>query len=295
VKIKMARRDLANLDRDMNQSLGRIINEYYRDGSTGQVISEGGLIPGGSAQDIFEVSATQNYLLGTKLEKDGAVYRYAKTDTGTALVAGNLLESAAYGGGSSTTEQDLTVATASEDEDTFAYGTLKSSGATAANAFAEGFYIAHGAASAGGGQIMKIASHAASTGKTSVKFNLEEALPVGVSTGATATILANPFKAVKKTAATTAVGTVVGIPRVAVPVATPYFWAQRKGFCACLNSSGTATTIGKKLHRDLVTAGCCVIDNNSTGVPTAILTETIGYAAIPAAVSTYAGIYLELE
>ncbi len=291
----MARQDLALLDRDINQSLGRVISEYFLDGSTGQVISEGGLIPGGAAQGVFEVDSTQNYLLGTKLTKDDAIYRYAKCDTGTAIVAGDLLESAVYGGGTVTYEEDLTVETASTGGDTFAYGTLKSSGATAVNHFAEGYYCVNsGAASAGMGQIRKIASHLASTGTTSVKFNFEEALAIGVSTGATAVVICNPYKNVKKTPVTTAVGMVVGISEVAVPVATPYFWCKRKGYAAALCSSGTAITIGKGLYRDLGTAGSVVIDNTSSGF-VSLLTEKIGVACTPADVADNAIVYLTLE
>lgn len=290
----MSRRDLSALDRDIGQDWSRIIMEYFRDGSTGAVISEGGLIANGTAQGVLSVSATQNYLLGTKLEKDRKIYRYAQTDTGTALAAGTLLESPAFGGGADAAEEDCPVDTASTAGSTYGYATLQSTGGAAANAFQYGHYIVNdGGSTAGEGQCMKIASHPVSTaGSTSsIKFTFEEALPVGITTGAAVTLLANEFKDVIITTSGTAVGMVVGVSRVAVPVATPYFWCQRSGIASCLCSTATAQSIGKKVHRYLGLAGGVVISDATTGM----LTEVVGSAAMAGDVTDSVVVNLTLE
>lgn len=290
----MSRRDLSALDRDIGQDWSRIIMEYFRDGSTGAVISEGGLITSRTAQGVLSVSATQNYLLGTKLEKDRKIYRYAQTDTGTALVAGTLLESPAFGGGADVAEEDCAVETASTAGSTYGYASIISTGGAAANAFQYGHYIVNdGGSTVGEGQCMEIASHPATTSSGSVKFTFGEALPVGITTGASVTLLANEFNDVIITTTGTAVGMAVGVSRVAVPVATPYFWCQRKGITACLCSTGTAQTIGKKIHRDLSYPGAVVIDNITTG--TLVITEVVGCAAMAGDVGDSVVLNLTLE
>jgi hypothetical protein len=72
------RQDLANLDRDIRQPLGRVIQEAFKHGIDCDII-QGGLIPGRSVQSSYEASVIQNYLLGSRRTSwDGRVYRYAK-------------------------------------------------------------------------------------------------------------------------------------------------------------------------------------------------------------------------
>jgi len=73
------RRDLSALDRDIAQPLGRILQDAFAHGITCDLIF-GGLLTGGTVQGINEVSATQNYLIGTRrVTPDGRVYRYSKS------------------------------------------------------------------------------------------------------------------------------------------------------------------------------------------------------------------------
>ena len=72
------RRDLSVLDRDIGQDWSRIIQDAFKHGIDCDII-QGGLLAGGSVQDIHAVSATQNYVLGSKLiTPDGRVFYYAK-------------------------------------------------------------------------------------------------------------------------------------------------------------------------------------------------------------------------
>ncbi len=74
----MARRNVATISRNIGVGIVRIIQEAFRDGIDCDII-QGGLVAGGSTQTILEESATQNYLLGTRLAtKDGRIFRYCK-------------------------------------------------------------------------------------------------------------------------------------------------------------------------------------------------------------------------
>jgi len=289
----MSRRDLSVLDRDIGQPWSRIIMESFRDGSTGAKISEGGLIPSQTAQRTLEVSATQAYTYGTKREEDGKIYRYAKGSTATALIAGNLCESPQYGGAASANEEDCVIATASAAGASVAYATQKSS-SMVANACKDGYYLVNdGTAAQGCGQLRKILSHAASTGTgSSVAYTFTEALNVLVSTAATAIIVQNPYKNVLMTTTGGVLGSVMGVPRVAVPTTTPYCWLQTRGVAGVLTGA-TATTLGKKLHRDIATggAGAVTIDNTSTGV----LTEVVGYALAACDATDHGCVFLTIE
>lgn len=72
------RRNLSTLDSDLNIGLGRIIQQAFRYGMDNELL-QGGLVVGGVEQTILEESATQNYLIGTRMAtRDGRVFRYCK-------------------------------------------------------------------------------------------------------------------------------------------------------------------------------------------------------------------------
>lgn len=72
-------RNLANLDRDIGQALGRIIQEAFADGLViEKQYSGGGQLSGGVAQDIYEESISQNFDIGTRYVQDDRVFRYCK-------------------------------------------------------------------------------------------------------------------------------------------------------------------------------------------------------------------------
>lgn len=291
----MSRRDLSTLDRDIGQPWSRIIRENIIDGTsrTEEVISQGGRIAGQTAHGPLEVSATQVYTYGTKLTVNDKIYRYCKCATGAAGVAGSLYETAAYAGGADAYEEDLAVTAASADATTVTV-TLVSTGATAANAFAEGTLIFNsGAANTGGGTSYTITSSAATTGAATCALTLDEGLVVACTTGATATLAASKFKNLVIATASTAVGCAVGVPRCAIPVATPYAWFQTRGPATVLNSTGTAATVGKALKRNLDKAGSVTIDVVTSGESN--ITEEIGNVLAPADTSDWVTAYLTLE
>ena len=72
------RRDLSAIDRDIGQDWSRIIQEAFKHGIDCDII-QGGLLSGRFVQSSYEVSAIQNYILGSRrTSPDGRVYRYAK-------------------------------------------------------------------------------------------------------------------------------------------------------------------------------------------------------------------------
>ena len=83
-------RNLATLDRDIGQALGRIIQEAFADGLVvNKQYSGGGLIANGVDQDIDVESQTQNFEIGTRLVIDDRVFRYCKAgDTLRSMLEG---------------------------------------------------------------------------------------------------------------------------------------------------------------------------------------------------------------
>ena len=221
-------------------------------------------------QAWYEESAAQLYPLGTRLaHHDGRVFRYA-SDSGSAAVAGDLLQSA-VNGGTTTLQKDLTIATASAVGDYFGYATI-SVDTIAANLFTDGYYIvSDGSAAQGCGQIYQIKSHPAAAAAT-CKFTFYEPCRVLISVSAKAGLMTNPYKAVIQAPVTTPTGMIVGVAPIAV-TASYYFWVQTWGLANVL--AKTATTAGTAVVRDVAAAG-------SVGVQAAgassLATEVVGYA-----------------
>lgn len=83
------RRDLSAIDRNIGQMWSRLIQEAFKHGIDCDII-HGGLLAGRPEQGLYEVSATQNYLMGSRrVAPGGQVYRYAK--------ASNIITSCKYG------------------------------------------------------------------------------------------------------------------------------------------------------------------------------------------------------
>jgi len=74
------KRDLSTIDRNIGQMWSRIIQEAFKHGIDCDII-HGGLLPGRPEQGIYEVSTTQNYLIGSKRATPGGrIFRYAYAD-----------------------------------------------------------------------------------------------------------------------------------------------------------------------------------------------------------------------
>ena len=72
-------RNLANLGRNINQAIGRIIQEAFEDGLIIEKLYTGRKqLAAGVDQNIHEQSVTPNFDIGTRLVQDDRVFRYSK-------------------------------------------------------------------------------------------------------------------------------------------------------------------------------------------------------------------------
>jgi len=288
----MTKRNLATIDTDIGQDWSRLIKEAFADGLDCDFITEGGKTSTGIDQGLMTVSLAKNFELGTRRAHDGKVFRYAKCDTGTAIVAGDLIQSAANGG-NTTAEVDCTIGTASTAGASVGYATVKSTGLTVADTYKDGYYVvSDGTAAQGCGQMKKISSHTGATASgVSVKFTFTDALEVLISTSAKAGVIKSLYDDVIEAPVTTPTGVTVGVAPVAVPVTTPYFWLQTWGICPVLVK--TATSAGKQILRDVGAAGSVGIQTATTGAAN-IVTEVIGQSGWTTSTGDNGFVYLTI-
>lgn len=199
------------------------MDNFYRD------------LKGDPAQDILDMSLTQQYPLGARFAKnDGRVFRYAKAGT-VALIAGNLISSAALGGAKTTLQADLTpaaaaagaysvtaaIATTEQPKDTFKDGWMAVTDGDAANAM---------------GDLYRIKTHPLSA--TNIILTLYEPLKRAITTSSRIGLLGNIYEAVIQ-CATTPTGVVVGVCPTVV-TAEYYFWLQTWGIANVLAGGAVA-------------------------------------------------------
>lgn len=180
-------------------------------------------------QGLYEESSTQKLPLGSFIRlADGRGFAYAQAG-GTALVAGNVLQSEAP----SANATDETVAVSAAVGDTHIHVTF--GGAVTANQYAGGFLYVND--DTGEGNLYSIKGHAAGT--TSVQVELVEAVRLAITAGAgTVSCIKHPLKAVIKMTAATCTGCPVGVAIMAV-TADYYCWIQVKGPCPVLSANST--------------------------------------------------------
>lgn len=237
-------------------------------------------------QGIYDISSTQKYPLGTKLDLGDRVFRYALMGSGAAGVAGNLYESAAKGSMGTTTAEGLTAGTDASADGTTAYATLPNGGSDAivVNQFKDGYLVvATGtAASDGRGQTFKIKSHAAAAKNTKVTLTLYDPIPVEIDTSeVTVSLIANPYYKVIISPAGAMTGVSVGVPLAAV-TASYYCWLQTRGPCGVLLDSDV--TAGAPLVADASTAGAITTQVVNAGY---LLAPTVAHAIADADTGEY--------
>lgn len=187
------------------------------------------------AQGILNMSATQEYPLGTRYARnDGRVFRYGKAGAAD-LVAGNLIQSAALNGGKTTVQTDLTptaaakgtyevsvtVDTTEQPKDTFKDGWLAVTDGDAANAM---------------GDLYLIKSHPLSA--TTVVITLYEPLKRAITATSRISLLGNIYKGAVQVPATPT-GVILGVaPTI---ITTLYYgWIQTWGIANVLAGGAIA-------------------------------------------------------
>lgn len=218
------------------------------------------IYPARATQDFYEESITQKYQLGARYQlEDGRVFRYAKNGA-AALVAGDVISSAAFGGSVATVQNDLAVQAAAAIGATTIYLTTVTD-ATTINQFAGGYLcLSDGGAAIGQGlapyRIMANSANAAGT----TRFDLDRPLTIALTTSTVATIMTNPYQLVIQAPITTPVGMVVGVAPMAVTI--NYFcWLQTWGIANVLIK--TAAVIGDSVILDVGAAGSAGVSAGS--------------------------------
>jgi len=206
-------------------------------------------LKGDPTQGILDISETQQYPLGCRFAKnDGRVFRYMKAG-GTALVAGDLIQSAPLGGATTTGQTGLTPAVAAagtkvvtaaidtteQPKDTYADGWMAVTDGDAANAM---------------GDLYLVKSHPLSA--TNIILTLYEPLKRAITTSSKISLLKHIYKDVIQ-APTTPSGVAVGVASTVV-TADYFFWGQTWGMANILVDANLVA--GMDVRRDVDTAGC---------------------------------------
>ena len=235
--------------------------------------------------DIYTPTATQKYRLGTRYHKaDGRSFYYAKAGT-TALVRGNLLQSA-VDCFTANEQQDLSIETASAVGDDFGYATTGTDAITE-DQLKDGWYIvSDDTVAAGGAQIYQIKSHPAGAAG-STKFTFYDKIGVLISTDSKAGLIMSPYSGVVQ-CPTTATGWLVGVAMTAV-TASYYCWIQTWGMASILAAGALA--IGESIVRGPAIAGACAAQDAGAGADEY---EIIGHAGHSTDDTDWGFVYLQI-
>jgi len=237
----MSRQNLATLDRDIGQVLGRPLQEAMAHGITNDMIY-GGLLTGQSAvQGLNVEQVTQNCVLGTRrVDVDGRVHKYSRVS----VVHGNIrqgikfLETLAAG-----IDYVAPSQTQSVGDSTI---TIVSANGVAVNELEGGYIIIHTHAAANH-QFRKIVSNtAAAAGNTTtitvdVPFSIAIALAHGVE------VFRNPYYDLGWTDGANYLS-VAGIPCCPCTVANYFQWVQTWGISwgNPYGTTGAASVAGER-------------------------------------------------
>lgn len=216
--------------------------------------------------DIYTPTATQKYRLGTRYHlPDGRSFYYSKANASSALVAGNLIQSA-VNNAVATAQEDCTVATGSSIGDDFCYVTTKTDTITK-DLYRDGWVGSGAGTLEGRGLCYQIKSNPAGAAG-SIKFTIYDTVKVAIVAASNkAWLIMNPYMLVVQQPQSPS-GFCVG--GAIVPVtASYYFWLQTWGIFNMLCQ--TAVTAGLSIVVDAGAAGAGTIQTT-----TPLLTTVIG-------------------
>lgn len=252
-----------------------------KDGTVQKGFATGPIIaPSGLRQQYWEESLTQKYALGaTYMTDDGRVFKYALNGA-VALAAGELIQTAKFGGSVATVQTDLTPAAFDAGVKTVTITTVTD--ATVKNLFQDGtIYVSDGP---GQGESYKCTGNT-SGAAGSLTFTLQRGLTTAWTTSTRLTLMTNIYKSVITCPVTTPTGMAVGIPQIPVTIAY-YCWLQTWGMTAALVK--VALTMGVAVDRDLTAAGSIGAFDG------ALINEFVGSAPLVAATTDSGPIFLRI-
>ena len=185
-------------------------------------------------QGIEDESSTQQHPLGSFFDDEhGRRFRYALNGAG-ALVAGDLVQSAALGG-STTTLQTVAIIGAATAAGLVNIPVASLTTSQTANLYAEG-WAGFEDSSATGAYLRRIKSNTAlvhtTWADTPMEIVLYEGLPIALTTSDTIALMTNPYKSIIQAQANTLTG--FGLGGVCAPITAAYYcWVQTRGYFAC--------------------------------------------------------------
>jgi len=199
------------------------------------------------AQSLYESNAVPSHALGQiGVTGDGRKFRYVKAG-GTALVVGNVLQSAA----TDTNYSSMAVQAAVSAGATSIPVTLGGTAVTA-NQFDGGYLVVSKVT--GIGQSFQIKSHTVQTDTTGTcTFEVDHAVTTALTTSSTVTIVKNLYDAVI-VAPTTSTGKRVG-GAIFATVAGEYGWIQSGGLGFALGDATASAAAAQALSPSTTTAG----------------------------------------
>ena len=224
------------------------------------------------SQDLFDISesGSQQTLGDFVRTNDGRGYRYAYAG-GTALVAGNLLQSPAE----TTAHEGLSIAAAALGSNQIV---TTSTVTLTANQYAFGYVAIQVTPDIG--RIYPIQSHAAYTSAVAT-INLNSNLDVALTTSSKVALVMNPYYGVIQNP-TTQTGCIVGVAVVPTPI-NYYGWIQTRGIGNVLQQ-GTLS-VGNDVVASTTTAGAVTIQVAGSS---SVINARVGIAA-QTGTSTQAG------
>lgn len=242
------------------------------------------IAPARPRQEFYEQSLAQKHELGARyVLEDGRVFRYSRAGA-SALVAGEVQQSAAFGGSVATVQHDLTPSAAAVGARRVSFTSVTD--AITINQFARGYLaVSDGGAAIGQGEMYGIVGNAAGAAGALV-FELDRGLTTVWTSSTRVSIMTNPYNLVIQAPATTPTGLVVGVAMLPVSI-NYYCWLQTWGMANVLIA--TATTMGSSVILDLGAAG-------SAGVTAGSESEAvIGIAGIVSDTGDSGFIFLQIS
>lgn len=210
-------------DLDLGLSVTRIGAQGSR--RAAQLIT-GGRLPGGARQDVLDVSATQNYRLGSRMVTDEAEFIYGGAGA-VLLPVGVVCQMPVP----DTTHLNL-VPVGVYAIDAFAITVTLAANAVTLNQYAEGQLIVR--TGTGAGQRLRIASHPAAAGLATCIFTCYDKLVVATDGTSRFDLIANPYAGlIIHPSPPTA--KIAGVTRLAVPISN-FAWFQIGGPAAVLTN-----------------------------------------------------------
>lgn len=215
--------------------------------------------------DVRTPDTAQQFPIGSIWRNRGKTFVYCHAGGG-ALVVGDLIQSAAFGGSASVIQHDLTPSATAAGQVEVSVTTVTD--AVTKNQFGGGeFAVTDGDAANAMGDIYEILSHPAGAAGAIV-FTLCEPLVRGITTSSRISIIKNIYEDVIQAPVTTPSGVVVGVAVSPIAIAG-YGWLQTYGISNVLVK--IATTAGTNVIRDLSCAGSVCVDDGAK------VTERVGY------------------